>query len=134
MLTGIAFGAFVILVGATQFGRAASKGGGPGLGVLCLVMGAVMAVVFARVALVTDTEGVRIRNTVRTLTIPWDRIERFRIGRYKLLSAVCIIDLVDGESVHAFAIQSPRIRTPAESKGQEQVDRLNEILTAHRAA
>lgn len=134
MWTGIAFGAFIAFVGVGQLGRAASNGGGAGAAVGLIAIGAASAALFARVALVTDTEGVRIRNLVHTLTIPWDRIERFRIGRYKMLSAVCIIDLADGESVHAFAIQVPRIRRRAESKEQQQVDRLNKLLVSHRAA
>jgi hypothetical protein len=132
MWTGIAFGAFIVFLGAGQFGRSASKGGGAGLAIVLIVMGAVFAAVFARVALITDEEGICIRNLVHTVTIPWRRIERFRIGRHGILSAVCVIDLVGGGSTHAFAIQVPRIRTPAKSKEQQQVDRLNELLAAHR--
>lgn len=110
MWTGIAFGAFVIFLGAGQFGRAASSGGGAGLAVGLIAIGATMAALFTRVALITDEDGIRIRNLLRTQTIPWDGIERFRIGRHGVLSAVCIIDLAGGESVHAFAIQVPRIR------------------------
>jgi Bacterial PH domain len=133
MWTAVAFGAFIALLGLGQFGRPASSGGGAGVAIVMLAIGGVGVGLFTRVALITDEDGIRIRNPLHTVAIPWQSIERFRIGRHGMLSAVCVIDLVGGESTYAFAIQVPRIRTPAKSKEQQQVDRLNRLLAEKRA-
>jgi hypothetical protein len=78
-------------------------------------------------------DGVVIRNPFGTRRIPWSDIVRFRIGRHGLLSAVCIVDLADGSTQHAFAIQLPGAsRRTFQSKEMQMIDLLNEQVSAHR--
>jgi hypothetical protein len=80
-------------------------------------------------AIYVTEEGVRVRNPLSSTTIPWAQIRGFRIGRHKLLGEVCLIDLADGSSQYAFAIQIPNA-----TRGRHEihmVDELNRILTAH---
>jgi hypothetical protein len=74
---------------------------------LGLILGGICVWVGTRPVLVADTSGVTVRNLVRTHRYAWSQIRAFRIGRYKRLRAVAIVDLLDGSSVHAFAIQVP---------------------------
>ena len=85
-------------------------------------------------ALVVSDLGVIVRNPFRTVSIAWDEIEAFEIGRYKLLGCVCLIRRLDDTAVPAFAIQGitgqPRRRTSVTA--HQTVDELNERLRKTR--
>ena len=75
--------------------------------------------------------GVEIRNLLATRVVLWSEIVGFRIGRYKMLGAVCVVDLKDGSSEHAWAIQMPhRALRSKETKEQRIIAQLNERLQA----
>jgi Bacterial PH domain len=88
----------------------------------------------ARAALFAGDDGVTIRNPLgRTKHIPWSEVAGFSIGKYKLLGAVCLVELRDGSSVHASAIQIPHAsRNPANSREGKMIEELNRLLAAHR--
>jgi hypothetical protein len=130
LLSGVTFGAFVALIGLTQIGRPASKGGGAGVAVVAFVIAAALIVLAARVAVVTSDRGVRVRNPVRTIDIPWSDVVRFRLGQHKLLSQVCLVDLVDGGSQYAFGIQVAR--ASGGTKERRMIELLNEMVAAKR--
>lgn len=73
-----------------------------------VVTAAVTLVWFARAAaagLTVDREQVRILNPFRTITIPRRVVSGARIGRYKLLGCVLMLDLHDGRRIHVFGVQ-----------------------------
>jgi Bacterial PH domain len=92
-----------------------------------------LLVISARVGLWTTRQGIVIRNLVSTTSIRWSQIRAFRIGRYRLLGAVCIVDLHDGSSRHAFGIQVPHyaLNRPA-SNERVMVAHLNDRLYTER--
>lgn len=82
-----------------------------------------------RPALIADERGLVIRNWFSTERLAWNEIAKFRLGRYKLLGAVCVIDLKNGSSAHASAIQVPNIaRGRATTRESRMVAELNARL------
>lgn len=129
---GVGFGVFVILVGLTQVGRPVSKGGGPVITIVAAVIGLVMVALFLRVALITEADGIRIRNPLRSGFYSWDQIDSFRIGRHGLFSKTCVVDLIDGGSTYAFAIQVPNFTSVEKSKELAMTKQLNQLLAARQ--
>jgi hypothetical protein len=108
----VGFGVFFALLYGSQASRSAvapDPATKASLIVLGLLLGAVCVWVGARPVLICDADGVTVRNLFRTHRYGWSQIRAFRIGRYKRLRAVAIIDLSDGSSMHAFAIQVPNV-------------------------
>ena len=128
----VAFAASIAIIGvATSFQLSLGRGLFQAVGSL-VIAGAMLAGP-ARAAVWTTRDGVRIRNTVSTRMIPWSEIRAFHIGRHALLGAVCIVDLVDGSSTHAFAIQVPhRALNRPDAKARVMVEELNQILDQRR--
>jgi uncharacterized membrane protein YphA (DoxX/SURF4 family) len=99
-----------------------------------------IGILLARAALavlVTTDHGVFVRNPFRSVSVAWDDIAGFEIGRYKLLGCVCLVRRTDGLVLPAFAIQGitgqPRRKTTVAA--QRAVDELNTRLgQARRAA
>jgi hypothetical protein len=79
--------------------------------------------------------GLRVRNPLRTLVIPWSDIVGIRIGAQGLLPRVALIDLVDGPSVPAWGLQGPLPFFRPKSKGRLEaaVARLDQIALAFRS-
>jgi hypothetical protein len=84
----------------------------------------------ALAVLIITNRGVTVRNPFRTVSMAWDEIAAFELGRYKVLGCVCLIRHRDRTVVPAFAIQGitgqPRRRTSVMAK--EAVDELNSRL------
>jgi hypothetical protein len=59
----------------------------------------------ATTALVVDEQGVTVRNVIRTVSVLWAEIERFEVGRYKILGCVLIVCQNSGDVLPVFAIQ-----------------------------
>ena len=74
-----------------------------------------------------------MRNITRRIKLPWQAIERFEIGRDKLLRCVLLIRLTDGQVVAAFAVQGitgqPHRKTSIEARAiaEELNDRLARV-------
>jgi hypothetical protein len=74
--------------------------------VMSFVLGLTFVLLFVwRTGLWTTPAGVRVRNPLSAFALKWDEIRGFRIGRHGLLRASCLIDLEDGSTRYAFAIQ-----------------------------
>lgn len=97
-----------------------------------LVFLAVIFIPMSLAAVFASADGVRVRNLYSGRKIPWREIKGFRIGRYRLLGAVCIIDLTDGSTQHAWGIQVPnRLVGKRDSREMRMIDELNAELAAH---
>lgn len=78
-------------------------------------------------SLSTTNEGIRVVNAFSSFALRWSEIERFEIGRWKLLPYVCLIHLKDGSTMHAGGIQeSTRFK---DFSAKDIVDGLNARLT-----
>jgi len=132
----VAFAVAVLIVGIATAHQAAS-GAQEIVQILATVLVAAAAAVLPlRSGLSISEGGVVIRNLFSTRVVPWSEIAGFRIGRYKLLGAVCLVDLKEGSSEHAWAIQIPnRASRSNETKEQRMIAQLNERLNAvqHRS-
>jgi hypothetical protein len=134
LIVGAGSGAFVIVVGLLGASAEPSTTVAIVVAVGAVVLGGWTVATYLRTRVIVTDSGVRIVNLVRSVEIPWSRIAGFRIGRHRLLSAVCIVDLTDGTSRHAFAIQRSQIRRPpGQSKEDRMIALLNERAAAHGA-
>lgn len=89
-----------------------------------------MAVVFARTAyaaVVIGPDELVVRNVFRTVTVPWSDVSGFTLGRYQLLSMVCLVHLTDGTTLHASGIQGTGL---GGNQAHGLVQRLNAFLAA----
>jgi hypothetical protein len=85
-----------------------------------------------RPVVIADESGVRIRNFFSSERLSWSEIAGFRLGRYKFLNDVCLIDLKDGTSTHASAIAVPKINQGREVTSESRmVDELNARLARY---
>jgi hypothetical protein len=75
------------------------------------------------------SNGIFVRNVFASRFISWREIERFELGRVRMLQAVCIIVLRDGSSYHASAIQASNLaRNRSMNEATKLVDALNARL------
>jgi hypothetical protein len=134
-IVGAGFGAFVLVVGVLGASQDTYIVGRIGNGAAAVVLGSWTIWTFVRTKLIVTPEGVRILNLgLRSTSLPWSQITGFRLGRYKRLSAVCMVDLIDGTSRHVFAIQLPRlVRSVPSSKEMRMIGFLNAEAAAHGA-
>lgn len=84
----------------------------------------------ATAAVISSGSGVRVRNVFGSFDLKWNEIQRFDIGRWKLLPYVCLIHLRDGGVKHAFGIEEST-NFPNES-AKRMTDELNEELANRR--
>jgi hypothetical protein len=81
-------------------------GGDASFSIFAGSMGVVIISVFAwRTGLWITADGIRVRNPLAAFSLNWDEVRSFRIGRHGMSRASCLIDLMDGSTRHAFAIQ-----------------------------
>jgi Bacterial PH domain len=131
----IGFGLLIVLLGLLGAAQDTATSARVGDGAAALILGLACVAVAIRAALLAGDDGITIRNPFgRTLRIPWTEIAGFTIGRYKLLGAVCLVELHDGSTVHAWAIQIPRAsRKPAASREAMMIEELNRLLASRRS-
>ena len=102
---------------------------------LLLVAATITAMLAIWTAMWLSPTGVRVRNPFSTFALRWDEIARFRIGRWKLLSACLIIDTHDGRSYHVFAIEVPNINLLKKDAREREIARqLNDRLQQQNGA
>jgi hypothetical protein len=87
----------------------------------------------ARAGVYADDEGIRILNPLRTVRIPWARVQRFTLRAHGGFPAVGFAELVDGEKVQIWGIQARSHSAPARRVPEEVVAALNERLAQARA-
>jgi hypothetical protein len=120
------------LIGSLQDLSSVGETGATLEAAFALLCGVGLVTLAFRGALLASKTGITIRNPLgRTRHIPWTEITEFKIGRYKLLGAVCLVELRDGSTAHAWAIQIPHAsRNPAASREAKMTEELNRLLAA----
>lgn len=88
----------------------------------------------ARAGVYADERGIRIVNPLRTVTVPWEHVTRFRLGASGGFPTIAFADLVDGERIQIWGIQARSRSVPARRVPEELVDALNERLAEARRA
>jgi hypothetical protein len=130
--TFLVMGAFFgLLWGSQAFRSSVSPDAGAKAAFLTLAVATASTMIWCglRPALIADESGVVVRNLISTERLAWSDIARFRIGRFKLLRAVCVIDLKDASSTHAFAIQVHNVVRGREvTRESRMMDDLNARL------
>jgi predicted N-acetyltransferase YhbS len=82
--------------------------------------------------MVVGDSGIAIRNPFgRATSLRWTEIEGFRLGRYKLLRAVCLVDLVDGSVRRASAVSSGDTAVRDHEGGRSEVS-VREVRVSGR--
>jgi hypothetical protein len=87
----------------------------------------------ARAGVYADAEGIRVLNPLRTVRIPWERVQRFTLRAHGGFPAVGFAELVDGERVQIWGIQARSHTLAARRIPEEVVAALNERLAQERA-
>jgi hypothetical protein len=136
VVSGVGFGVLIIVLGLLGASQDTYPTGALVDGAAALVIGGALIAMFARTAVVVHDGGVEIRNLnpLFTHTIPWSDIVGFRFGRYRMLNAVCIVDLADGSTQHASAIALSGARRTSGLKEQQMIAFLNEQAAARRGS
>lgn len=75
----------------------------------------------------TTNEGIHVANIFSSYQLDWSDVHKFRIGPWNIFPYVCLIDLRDGGTKHAFGIQE-RTNFPNGS-AEQMADRLNTELS-----
>jgi hypothetical protein len=80
-----------------------------------------------------DDRGLRVRNPLRTISVPWDQIESFSLSRKGFTWGTAAVRRRDGKEIRIWAIQKPNASTrPNNTNAEELIDALNERLAAAR--
>jgi hypothetical protein len=126
----VAFGVLLVVFGVFGALQAGYLAAGISEASVAIACAAVLVGLTVRATVIADETGVTIRNPLgRTQRIRWSDIAAFKIGRYKLLRAVCLIELADGSVRHAWAIQLPNYaRRPGATRESEMINGLNREL------
>lgn len=96
-----------------------------------LIVGARLALMGAR----AEEYGLRVRNFLATRLILWTDVKSIRVGTYRLVPRVAIVDLRDGRSLPVWAIAGPpRATRPGNVTAELLVDQLNNLHMLARDA
>jgi hypothetical protein len=82
-----------------------------------------------------EAGGLRIRNPLRTLVVPWSDIVRVRVGAQGFLPRVAVVDLLAGRSVPVWGLQGPLpfFRPKSKWRLEAEVVRLDQMALAFRS-
>jgi hypothetical protein len=76
-----------------------------------------------------NESGVTVRNPLKTYEVPWADIHAFRVGSYRLLRRVALMDLLGGTTIPIIGIAGPPPATrPNNQTAEILVDELNKLL------
>ncbi|HWI94451.1 MAG TPA: hypothetical protein VNS60_00105 [Solirubrobacterales bacterium] len=95
-------------------------------GVLFGLMFVILGLRLAWAAIFSSSDGIRVANIFSSFDLSWHDIERFEIGRWKLLPYVCLIHLKDGKTTHAFGIEESTQRP--NGSAEQMANELNREL------
>jgi hypothetical protein len=112
---------------------AAVKGGSWAPAGVVVALSAFCLLRLARAGVYADDEGIRVLNPMRTVRIPWERVERFTLRPHKGFPAVGFAELSDGSRVQIWGIQARSRAKAALRIPEEVVAQLNERLAEARA-
>jgi hypothetical protein len=98
-----------------------------------IYIGILFSVIFSTVggrlawsAVFTSPDGIHVANFVSSFDLRWEEIEKFDIGRWKLLPYVCLIHTKNGDVKHAFGIEESTQRP--NGSAEEMAEELNREL------
>jgi uncharacterized membrane protein YraQ (UPF0718 family) len=80
----------------------------PSIIILAVLFGVVATFILARLlfaAIWVLPSGLRVANLFETFDLQWQDIERFEMGRWKILPRTCLIHLRDGRVKHAAGVE-----------------------------
>ncbi|HWI94450.1 MAG TPA: hypothetical protein VNS60_00100 [Solirubrobacterales bacterium] len=101
--------------------------------VFAVLYACLMTLIFSRLAfsrIVANDQGIEVKNVLSGFALRWDEIDRFIIGRWKLLPYVCLICLHDDRVLHAIGIEEKT--NFANGSAEEIVRQLNRALASRR--
>jgi Bacterial PH domain len=130
LYAGVGFGVLLAVLGLLAALRVHQSTGEVIEAVIAVTVGVTVIALAARPAVIVDDREVEVRNPLsQSIRIPWSEIRKFSFGRHRLLNQVCMIELRNGATVHASAIQMPRAsRNPAASPEVLMIAALNRRL------
>jgi hypothetical protein len=79
-------------------------------------------------------DGVRIVNPLSSRNPKWSEIREFRLGRWGRLPSVCLVELLDGETLHAWGLsaRNPTIHRD-DPRAETAIAALNDLLKDRRS-
>jgi hypothetical protein len=87
----------------------------------------------ARLGVLIESEGIRVRNPLTTLSIPWRGVRGFTFAR-SVVGEFGVAELHDGRKVRLWAIQpATRVRSRRDRRAELAIGTLNVELQAARA-
>ena len=108
---------------------------GPGLlrlGGACFVA-AFLGLRMARLGVDIEDEGIRVRNPLSTLSIPWRAVRGFTLAR-SVIGELGVAELHDGRNIRLWAIQpATRMTSRRDRRAELAIGTLNVELQAARA-
>jgi hypothetical protein len=128
VLFGLIFGGIAIATAAVNF----EKTGTVIFNVVLLLATVAFAYRFARARAIASPDGLHVINLMGSFDLDWEEIDRFEIGRWKLLPAVCLIRLRNGETSHIYGIEENYFLSG--ESGRRMVDELNAELSEYRGS
>jgi hypothetical protein len=107
------------------------------LGLLTLAgawaLAAFLGLRMARLGVFIQAEGIRIRNPLSTLTIPWRAVRGFTLGR-SMIGDFGVAELHDGRNIRLWAIQpATRVTSKRDRRAELAIGTLNVELQEARA-
>ncbi|MDQ3724685.1 MAG: hypothetical protein M3335_02140 [Actinomycetota bacterium] len=102
----------------------------PPIIVLAGLYAAVSSFLFARLffaGIFTSPRGIRVANIFKSFDLRWDEIQRFEMGRWKVIPRTCLIHLRDGRIKHAAGVEESA-NFPSGS-AEKMVEELNDELS-----
>jgi hypothetical protein len=124
-LGGLVFGG--IFLGTAIEHR--QEGGFVAFNLLFLFATVAFAYRFARARAIASPDGLHVINLMGSFDLAWDEIDRFEIGRWKLLPAVCLIRLRNGETSHIYGIEENYFLSTR--SGRRMAEELNAELSSY---
>lgn len=102
----------------------------PSIIVLAALYGVVSTFVFSRLmwaGIFISPKGVHVANIFESFDLQWREIQRFELGRWKVIPRTCLIHLRDGRVKHAAGVEES-VNFP-KGDAEKTVDDLNDQLS-----
>jgi hypothetical protein len=99
---------WVLFINAVAIGKIVSKPDQPSTVIVAALFSVTFTLLGGRAAwagIFTSDQGIHVANVFSSFNLQWQEIDRFEIGRWKLLPYVCLIYTTDGQVKHAFGIE-----------------------------
>jgi hypothetical protein len=122
----VGFGSFgAVALGESLIGQSSF----PLIGWLAMAVFVISGVRLALMGVRPNQSGVTVRNPLKTYEVPWADIHAFRVGSYRLLRRVALMDLLSGATIPIIGIAgAPPATRPNNQTAEILVDELNELL------